>query len=193
MWGTARLHRSASLQLNHNGLKCTQHIQSVTACLNTRIDKTTVTVMRGFGWWNQERASTNNRTPSPPYFGPLDRRLPISCSSYCNISVHCLHKAVVLTQHICNSVKYIIKNIITHHPHYGSQFQNNFQHLTPILSQIGNHNLRVIEWINTLQDSFSRRSVAVLPVDSLAFVLTKETHDHNSGESCSIRQVTLKW
>jgi len=31
--------------------------------------------------------------------------------------------------------------------------------------------------------------VALLPVDSL---LTKETHDHNRAESCSIRQVILK-
>lgn len=53
---------------------------------------------------------------TPPYFDPLGRSLPISCSSYCNISVHCLHKAVVLTQHICNCVKYIIKNVITSPP-----------------------------------------------------------------------------
>jgi len=116
MWHTARLHRSTSLQLNHNRLKCGHHIQSVMAWSNKRTDKTTVTVMRGFGWWNQEQASTTNSTPSSPrYFDPLGRSLPISCSSYCNISVHCLHKAVVLTQHICNRVKYIIKNIITHH------------------------------------------------------------------------------
>jgi hypothetical protein len=182
VWRIDFLFRPQRLQLNQNCVGREQRIKSVTGSLNTWIDKTTLAVMGGLGWWNQEQARTTNNDNAPPPHThtptlPRDRILPISCSSYCNRSDHCLHKAVVLIHYVWNAVKYIIKNIITLHPLGGSLYQNNFHQLIPSCHSRKSYNLPVMESVHLLRGSFSRTS------RSVACWFTGRRHEQNKHMS----------
>jgi hypothetical protein len=99
MWQSDRWFRPPNFTIESEWIERVQHIKSGMGLLNTWFDKTTLTLMRGQELWNQEQTSTsNNDTALFPL--PLPRISPISCSSYCNISGYCLHKAVMLVHYI---------------------------------------------------------------------------------------------
>lgn len=157
MWRSDRLFRPPNFTIESERIERVQHIKSAMSLLNTWFDKTTLTLMRGQGLWNQEQTSTTNNDTAP-FPTLLPRIAPISCTPIVT------YQTIVYIKLWCyyiiyNAVKYIIKNIITSSPPPMVTPHSKTISIPSSYRVINwkSYNLRVIQRINVFAGSFSRR------------------------------------